>query len=245
MHGENGVGSIDQGYVSTDGGKTFQQMVSVENGGSEGSGGLTDEELRATAVPVSGPLTDTQIRATAVPVSGPLTDTQIRATAVPVSGPLTDTQIRATALPVSGPLTDTQIRATALPVSGPLTDTQIRATPIETTDAGPSQAVVSTHVNNATLLTTPLAITPVAASDHQVIGVDIDIDNISDTAVVVTLRKGSAGTIIKKLNVAAKGSRTITYRGYLVTGVAVVAIYAESSANVELDILTNTFTKVL
>ena len=197
MHGENGVGSIDQGYVSTDGGKTFQQMVSVENGGSEGSGGLTDEELRATAVPVSGPLTDTQIR------------------------------------------------ATALPVSGPLTDTQIRATPIETTDAGPSQAVVSTHVNNATLLTTPLAITPVAESGHQVIGVDIDIDNISDTAVVVTLRKGSAGTIIKKLNVAAKGSRTITYRGYLVTGVAVVAIYAESSANVELDILTNTFTKVL
>jgi hypothetical protein len=31
--------------------------------------GLTDTELRATAVPVSGPLTDTQLRATAVPVS--------------------------------------------------------------------------------------------------------------------------------------------------------------------------------
>lgn len=31
--------------------------------------GLTDAELRATAVPVSGPLTDTQIRATALPVS--------------------------------------------------------------------------------------------------------------------------------------------------------------------------------
>lgn len=106
------------------------------------TGGLTDTELRATAVPVSGPLTDTQLRATAVPVSGPLTDTQLRATAVPVSGtvtatgPLTDTQLRATAVPVSGtvtatgPLTDTQLRATAVPVSGPLTDTQLRATAV-------------------------------------------------------------------------------------------------------------------
>ena len=47
--------------------------------------GLTDTQLRATAVPVSGPLTDTQLRATAVPVSGALTDTELRATAVPVT----------------------------------------------------------------------------------------------------------------------------------------------------------------
>lgn len=32
--------------------------------------GLTDSQLRATAVPVSGPLTDAQLRATPVPVSG-------------------------------------------------------------------------------------------------------------------------------------------------------------------------------
>jgi hypothetical protein len=58
------------------------------------TGGLTDTQLRASAVPVSvsgtvttGALTDAQLRATAVPVStGGLTDTQLRATAVPVSG---------------------------------------------------------------------------------------------------------------------------------------------------------------
>jgi hypothetical protein len=35
--------------------------------------GLTDTQLRATAVPVSGPLTDAQLRATAVPISGTVT----------------------------------------------------------------------------------------------------------------------------------------------------------------------------
>ena len=79
--------------------------LDVAVSGTVATGGLTDAELRATAVPVSGPLTDTQLRATAVPVSGPLTDTQLRATAVPVSGPLTDTQLRASALPVSGTVT--------------------------------------------------------------------------------------------------------------------------------------------
>lgn len=73
-----------------------------------GGSGLTDTELRATAVPVSGPLTDGQLRATPVPVSGTvavnvgLTDAQLRASAVPVSGPLTDAQLRAAAVPVSG-----------------------------------------------------------------------------------------------------------------------------------------------
>lgn len=54
------------------------------------TGGLTDDELRASPVEVSGTvatgaLTDAQLRASAVPVSGPLTDTQLRAAAVPVS----------------------------------------------------------------------------------------------------------------------------------------------------------------
>lgn len=45
--------------------------VSADNpvpisGGSGGSSGLTDAQLRASAVPVSGPLTDTQLRASAV-----------------------------------------------------------------------------------------------------------------------------------------------------------------------------------
>ena len=54
-------------------------------GGGGSSGGLTNTELRAAAVPVSGPVTDAQLRATPVPVSGPLTNTELRATAVPVS----------------------------------------------------------------------------------------------------------------------------------------------------------------
>lgn len=61
--------------------------------GAVTTGGLTDTQLRATAVPVSGTVTAT---------TGGLTDTQLRATAVPVSGTVT----------ASGPLTDTQLRAT-------------------------------------------------------------------------------------------------------------------------------------
>ena len=114
------------------------------------SQGLTDAQLRATALPVSGPLTDTQIRATALPVSGtvavnnqpsqPLTDTQLRAADVKIT--LDSEQISIANFPGTQPvsgtvsvsnmisqgLTDTQLRATAIPVSGPLTDTQIRAT---------------------------------------------------------------------------------------------------------------------
>lgn len=109
----------------------------VSSSGSGGSsGGLTDVQLRASAVPVSGPLTDAQLRALAVPVSGtfwqatqpvsgPLTDAQLRAVAVPVSG----TFWQATQ-PVSGPLTDVQLRTSAVPVSGPLTDAQLRAAPV-------------------------------------------------------------------------------------------------------------------
>ena len=104
--------------------------VTVEAGSD---GGLTDAELRASAVPVSlattPGLTDTQLRASAVPVSlattPGLTDAQLRAAAVPVSlastPGLTDTQLRASAVPVSlastPGLTDTQLRASAGPVS--------------------------------------------------------------------------------------------------------------------------------
>lgn len=99
------------------------------------SGPLTDTQLRATAVPVSGTfwqatqpvsfswagLTDAQLRASAVPVSftwAGLTDAQLRASAVPVSGPLTDTQLRSTAVPVSGTFWQTTqpVSADSLPL---------------------------------------------------------------------------------------------------------------------------------
>lgn len=40
-------------------------------GSASGAGGLTDAELRASAVPVSGPLTDAQLRAAGVPMVSP------------------------------------------------------------------------------------------------------------------------------------------------------------------------------
>ena len=134
----------------------------------DGTAGLTDIQLRATAVPISGtvtantgltqPVTDTQLRASAVPISGtvtantgltqPLTDTQLRATAVPVS----IASLPSTA--VTGPLTDTQLRATPVPVSGTvstgaLTDTQLRATAVPvsgTVSTGLSQPLTDTQL---------------------------------------------------------------------------------------------------
>lgn len=86
--------------------------VSASNPLPVTTGGLTDAQLRATAVTVTGALTDTQLRATPVPVSGPLTDTQLRATAVPVSGGLTDAELRASALPLpTGAATETTLAA--------------------------------------------------------------------------------------------------------------------------------------
>ena len=82
--------------------------VSVETGGS----GLTDAELRASAVPViqvSGAANSTNVISTVG-----LTDTQLRASSVPVeqvSGSSWSTNVLSTV-----GLTDTQIRATSLPV---------------------------------------------------------------------------------------------------------------------------------
>jgi hypothetical protein len=45
------------------------QLMAVGGGGGGSAGGLTDTQLRASAVPVSGPLTDTQLRASSVPVT--------------------------------------------------------------------------------------------------------------------------------------------------------------------------------
>lgn len=73
---------------------------------SGGSGGLTNDELRATPVDVVGPATNAELRATPLPVSGTVTAT----------GPLTNAQLRATPVPVSGGITDTELRATPVPM---------------------------------------------------------------------------------------------------------------------------------
>ncbi len=104
------------------------------------TGGLTDTELRATAVPVSGPLTDTQLRATPVPVSsaslplpaGAATAALQTQPGVDIGDVTVNNAAGAAAvniqdggnsitvdgnLAVTGPLTDTQLRASAVPVS--------------------------------------------------------------------------------------------------------------------------------
>ena len=80
---------------------------------------------------VSAPgLTDTELRASAVPVS--LASTTITGS-VAVTGPLTDTQLRASAVPVS--LASTTITG-SVAVTGALTDTELRATPVDVTVIG-------------------------------------------------------------------------------------------------------------
>lgn len=115
----NAVVSDGGGSITVDGSVGVSGTVAISNFPAETAQGLTDAQLRATAVPVSGtvtatgPLTDAQLRATPVPVSGTVTITD-------GSGPVTvdGTVAVSGTVPVSGPLTDTQLRASAVPVSG-------------------------------------------------------------------------------------------------------------------------------
>jgi hypothetical protein len=148
------------GTVSTGGGNTTLALtydtsamssgdrlqIFVEEGTS--SGGLTDSELRASAVLASvsslplptgaataanqtsgnSSLTSIDGKTPALvsgrmPVDGsgvtqPISGSVSITGTAAVSGPLTDAQLRAAAVSVSGPLTDTQLRATAVPVTG-------------------------------------------------------------------------------------------------------------------------------
>lgn len=100
---------------------TDQQHVIVDSGVTTG---LTDTQLRATAVPVSN--ASLPLPSGAATSAKQLADNHnVVVTSAPttvVTGPLTDTQLRATPVPVSGTvatggLTDTQLRASAVPVS--------------------------------------------------------------------------------------------------------------------------------
>ena len=139
-------GSVNAAVTGTVSVSNFPASQAVSGTVTVANPGLTDTQLRATALPVSlasttvtgsvavtGPLTDTQLRALAVPVSlasttvtnFPATQAVSIASSVAVTGPLTNTELRLTPVPISGtvstglaqPITDTQLRATALPVS--------------------------------------------------------------------------------------------------------------------------------
>ena len=61
---------IDNTVIQRGSDTVYRQRVEIyaTDGAPIQTTGLTDTQLRATAVPVSGPLTDTQLRATAVPI---------------------------------------------------------------------------------------------------------------------------------------------------------------------------------
>jgi hypothetical protein len=124
-------------------------------GGGGSSGGLTNAELRASAVPVSAAaLTSIDSKLPALsgtgrvlvelPAGGSgLTNAELRASAVPVSGPATNAELRASALPVSAAaLTSIDSKLPAalsvagrllveLPAGGSgLTDTELRASAV-------------------------------------------------------------------------------------------------------------------
>lgn len=161
-----------------------------------GDAGLTDAQLRATAVPVSGTVAVSNM------VAQGLTDTQIRATALPVSGTvavsnmvaqgITDTQIRATALPVSGSF----FQATQ-PVSGaffqttqPVSGAFFQATqPISGTVLMPpvTPVTILSVANTTATLNLPA---PAAGLFHYITRIRIALHNTSGTAVA-----GSAVTL--------------------------------------------------
>lgn len=113
------------------------RVVSQLGAGGAG-GGLTNTELRASAVPVSG----TFFQATQ-PISGTVTANAGTGT-MAVSGPLTDTQIRATALPVSGTFFQaTQPVSIASMPSTPVTGTFWQATQPVSLASAPSTPVTN------------------------------------------------------------------------------------------------------
>jgi hypothetical protein len=150
--------------------------VSIIGGGGGSSGGLTNTELRASAVPVSGafypatqPISGTVSVSGSVAVTGTFyqaTQPVSIASTVAVSGPLTDTQLRASAVPVSGAFwqsTQPVSIAATVAVSGPLTDTQLRASNVNVSVQNASLAVTQSgtwNVGTLSGITNAVTITP-------------------------------------------------------------------------------------
>jgi hypothetical protein len=101
-------------------GTAYEACGGTSSGGA--TGGLTNTELRASAVPVSGSVSvsnlpsSQSVTGTFWQATQPVSGTFWQATQ-PVSGSVGVTNFPASQA-VTGPLTDTQIRATPLPVSG-------------------------------------------------------------------------------------------------------------------------------
>jgi hypothetical protein len=134
--------------------------------GTVTTGGLTDTQLRATAVPVSGTVTAT----------GPLTDAQLRATAVPISGTVT-----------TGGLTDAQLRASRVPVDGSgVTQPVSIAARVTASFPTAASAVVVSLTTNAT------GTTYTAFSSQACTALDL----VNNTGTTLEVRRGGSGSTI-------------------------------------------------
>lgn len=180
---------------------TFPGSISVTQGtspwvvsGTVTTGGLTDTQLRASAVAISAaslPL-PTGASTSALQTSGNSSLSSIdgklnslgqktMANSVPVVIASDQSAITVT----TNGLTDTQLRASPVPVSGPLTDTQLRATPVPvtSTSAPPfymSTVVVTVAASVATIIL-PINLTRYSSNIQNNTGADLWLGNATVT----------------------------------------------------------------
>ena len=189
-----------------------------------GGGGLTDTELRASAVPVSLATVPSHavtnagtfaVQVTSAPtttVTGPLTDAELRATAVPVLVATESTVgiTTGTALTVQGasggvamPVSLASVPSHA--VTGPLTDTQLRATPVPVSG---TFYQATQPVSGTVTATGPLTDTQLRASAVPVSGPLTDAQ-IRATALPVSGTVSASVTNFPATTTLAAGAATI------------------------------------
>jgi hypothetical protein len=233
MHGENGVGSIDQGYVSTDQGKTFSQMVSVENDVSPTDGSVID-------APVSTTVAQTIASATKVGLLKGLVNLCILIYAFLIGASkgagVTDSTTLRVVTANDGPLNTTITAIFNLLTAG-----------IKTSDNGPSQTITRTiTAGNSTMKTTPVAITPAPTSGKALVAVDVWVSNLSATALNFYVKMETSNNRISPIvPVAANSKEQITLRGYLKADAIDKKFIGVSDQDVLIDVMVNHFSEPL
>lgn len=219
--------------------------------GGTSSGGLTNTELRATAVPISGSITATVASTTitgSVAVTGPLTDTQLRFSAVPISGAVTGAFFQATQ-PVSGTLTcnaGTGTLATTSTVNNTAFGTAVAVRCVNTAGtafeacggAGASGltntelratavpvSLTSTTITGSVAVTGPLTNTELRASAVSVLGPLTNAELRGSAVTVAGTRDNGGGNL-------AAGNNHITIGGSDGTNVRPLSIDATGKLNV-------------
>ena len=207
-------------------------VVSVTNFPSDSEAGLTDTQLRATAVPVSGTiaisnfpvdsepgLTDTQLRASSVPVTVSNPQTSVSVSNFPGTQPVSGTVTVAN--PTAQGITDAQLRASAIPVSGTVavsnpqtsvavsnftdngaTDTQMRASALPTVLNGSGDLVGLSLIEECIKGTLPLTVTSTNAELRDPNGAQIPSDSPA-------LVKAVASVVGQQVTIDTMGYQTL------------------------------------